>query len=135
MCYTILYNSDISLEQGGNIMDFDFESELKAGVKKEKQEACHGLSRRQPDDSRVATGSNPNLSQLATATAGRKPEKKAKTMKQTVTKYKTSPITSKIQAEARALAESSKGLNIAEFQKKHNIDILNIDQLLRDHGE
>ena len=41
-------------------------------------------------------------------------------------------ITKEIKAEARKLAESSKGLDIAAFQRKHRIHVMNVDQLL--HG-
>ena len=40
-------------------------------------------------------------------------------------------ITAKIIAEARKLAESSKGLDIAAFQRKHHIYVMNVDELLK----
>jgi len=40
-------------------------------------------------------------------------------------------ITAKIQTEARKLAESSKGLDIAAFQKKYHIYVMNVDELLK----
>jgi len=40
-------------------------------------------------------------------------------------------ITSEIYAEARKLAASSKGLDIAKFQKKYNIHVMNVDELLK----
>ncbi len=41
-------------------------------------------------------------------------------------------ITPDIKAAARKLAESAKGLNIAEFQRKHNIHVLDVKSLLED---
>jgi len=40
-------------------------------------------------------------------------------------------ITEEMKEEAKKLAASSKGLDIAEFQKKHKIHILNVDELLK----
>lgn len=39
-------------------------------------------------------------------------------------------ITQEIKDEARKLAESSKGLDIAAFQRKYNIQVMNVDELL-----
>ena len=46
---------------------------------------------------------------------------------------KTGPnsITKEICEEARRLAESSNGLDIAAFQKKYNIYVMNVDELLK----
>lgn len=41
-------------------------------------------------------------------------------------------ITPEIKAAARKLAESSKGLDIAAFQREHNIYIMNVEELLGD---
>ena len=40
-------------------------------------------------------------------------------------------ITSEIKAKARKLAESPKGLDIAAFQKKYHIYVMNVDELLK----
>lgn len=40
-------------------------------------------------------------------------------------------ITDDIRAKARKLAESPKGLDILAFQRKHNIQIMNVDELLK----
>lgn len=40
-------------------------------------------------------------------------------------------ITDEIREEAVKLAESPKGLDIAAFQKKHNIYVMNVDELLK----
>lgn len=40
-------------------------------------------------------------------------------------------ITKEIHEKAIKLAESPKGLDIAAFQKKHNISIMNVDELLK----
>lgn len=40
-------------------------------------------------------------------------------------------ITKEIREEAIKLAESSKGLDIAAFQKKHNISVMNVDELIK----
>ena len=40
-------------------------------------------------------------------------------------------ISDEIKAKARALAESPKGLDIAAFQRKYHIQVMNIDELLK----
>lgn len=40
-------------------------------------------------------------------------------------------ITDEIKAEARRLAESPKGLDIAAFQRKYKIHVMNVDELLK----
>jgi hypothetical protein len=40
-------------------------------------------------------------------------------------------ITEKIRREAVKLAESPQGLDIAAFQRKHNISVMNIDELIK----
>jgi hypothetical protein len=40
-------------------------------------------------------------------------------------------ITKEIHEKAIKLAESPKGLDIAAFQKKHNISVMNVDELLK----
>ena len=40
-------------------------------------------------------------------------------------------ITPEIKAEAIKLAESPEGLDIAKFQKKHKLHIMNIDEILK----
>ena len=40
-------------------------------------------------------------------------------------------ITKEIREEAIKLAESSKGLDIAAFQRKHNISVMNVDELIK----
>ena len=42
-----------------------------------------------------------------------------------------SPVTNEIRAEAKKLAESSTGLDIAAFQRKYNLQVMNIDEILR----
>ena len=59
------------------------------------------------------------------ATSGSLKEKK-----KTATSGSPNVITAKIKAEARKLAESSKGLDIAAFQKKYHIYVMNVDELL-----
>lgn len=49
---------------------------------------------------------------------------------ETATSGHPNVITPEICAEARKLAESPKGLDIAKFQRKHNIHIMNVDELL-----
>lgn len=61
-----------------------------------------------------------------------KPEQKMKTKKEIATSGNPQGITPAIKAAARKLAESSKGLNIAEFQRKYNIHVLDIESLLGD---
>jgi len=43
----------------------------------------------------------------------------------------TGGITEDIRIEAKRLAESPEGLDIAAFQKKHKLHIINIDEILR----
>ena len=45
---------------------------------------------------------------------------------------KTGPaqITEEIKNAAKKLAESAKGLDIAAFQRKHNVQIMNVEELL-----
>lgn len=45
---------------------------------------------------------------------------------------KTTParITKEVKEAAKELAASAKGLDIADFQRKHNIQIMNIEELL-----
>ena len=50
--------------------------------------------------------------------------------KKTATSGSPNVITAEIKAEARKLAESSKGLDIAAFQKKHHIYVMNVAELL-----
>lgn len=40
-------------------------------------------------------------------------------------------ITDEVRREAIKLAESSKGLDIAAFQRKHNISVMNVDELIK----
>lgn len=40
-------------------------------------------------------------------------------------------ITDEVRKEAIKLAESSKGLDIAAFQRKHNISVMNVDELIK----
>lgn len=40
-------------------------------------------------------------------------------------------ITKEIRDEAIKLAESSKGLDIAAFQRKYNIYVMNVDELIK----
>lgn len=40
-------------------------------------------------------------------------------------------ITKKIRDEAIRLAESPKGLDIAAFQRKYNISVMNVDELIK----
>ena len=52
-------------------------------------------------------------------------------IRKTATSGNPNVITAKMVAEARKLAESSKGLDIAAFQKKHHIYVMNVDELLK----
>lgn len=40
-------------------------------------------------------------------------------------------VTKEIRDEAIKLAESSKGLDIAAFQRKYNISVMNVDELIK----
>lgn len=51
--------------------------------------------------------------------------------KKTATSGSPNVITPEIRTEARALAGSSKGLDIAAFQKKYHIYVMNVDELLK----
>lgn len=52
------------------------------------------------------------------------------TTHKTATSGSPNPITQEIKDEARTLAESPKGLDIAAFQRKHNIYVMKMDELL-----
>lgn len=69
----------------------------------------------------------PKVKREKTATSGSPKVKE----KKTATSGGLNVITAKIKAEARKLAESSKGLDIAAFQKKYHIYVMNVDELLK----
>ena len=84
--------------------DFNFVMDNTAGDKKEKAVESLRESEQRLEDKmtkKIATSGSPNV------------------------------ITAEIRAEARKLAESSKGLDIAAFQKKHHIYVMNVDELLK----
>lgn len=63
-----------------------------------------------------------------TATSGSPVERSS--LQQTPMRKTPNAITQEIKDEARVLAESPKGLDIAAFQRKHNIYVMNMDELL-----
>lgn len=58
-------------------------------------------------------------------------KKQKEEQKEIATSGNPNVITAKIVAEARKMAESPKGLDIAAFQRKHHIYVMNVDELLK----
>lgn len=57
-------------------------------------------------------------------------ETKKKKQEKIATSGSSNVVTDEIRVQARKLAESSKGLDIAAFQRKHNIQVMNVEELL-----
>ena len=63
--------------------------------------------------------------------AGRKEEVKKTKKSQTATSGNPGEITPEIKAAAIKLAESPEGLDIAKFQKKYKLHVVDVDEILK----